>query len=176
MTGKFWVYERVIRPAYYGIYEVDPGRIEMYHLVDDRFQPLPANERGRYPIEGLGVELGIWQGDLPGPRPPLDALVGRRGQAPPDRPRAGRDRGRPGRRDAEADRAEREAAARPTSSPRSSGPWGSSRRPEASRSAQAIDRVTGSVPARPGAARRPARPDDDARRVGQAVQHGWRPG
>ncbi len=32
MTGKFWVYERVIRPAYYGIYEVNPGRIEMYHL------------------------------------------------------------------------------------------------------------------------------------------------
>jgi Uma2 family endonuclease len=60
--GKFWVYENVIRPAFYGIYEADPGRIEMYHHVNDHFEPLPANERGRHPIAGLGVELGIWRG------------------------------------------------------------------------------------------------------------------
>jgi Uma2 family endonuclease len=61
-TGKFWVYERVIRPAYYGIYEAAPGRIEMYQLVRNRFRPLPANAEGRYPLEELGVELGLWQG------------------------------------------------------------------------------------------------------------------
>jgi Uma2 family endonuclease len=60
--GKFWVYERVIRPAYYAIYEVDPGRVEVYQLIHGRFQPLAANARGHYPIETLGVELGIWQG------------------------------------------------------------------------------------------------------------------
>ena len=27
-----------------------------------KYQLLPANERGHYPIEPLGVELGIWQG------------------------------------------------------------------------------------------------------------------
>jgi Uma2 family endonuclease len=59
---KFWVYERAIRPLYYGIYEVDPGRVEMYQLVGTRFQLQPANERGRFPIPELGVELGIWQG------------------------------------------------------------------------------------------------------------------
>ncbi|HEX8199263.1 MAG TPA: Uma2 family endonuclease, partial [Isosphaeraceae bacterium] len=62
--GKFWVYENVIRPAYYGIYEVDPGRVEMYEHVAGKFQPQPANERGHYPIPQLGVELGIWQGSF----------------------------------------------------------------------------------------------------------------
>lgn len=31
-------------------------------LVNGRYQLMPANERGHYPIEPLGVELGIWQG------------------------------------------------------------------------------------------------------------------
>jgi Uma2 family endonuclease len=62
LEGKFWVYERAVRAGYYGIYEVDPGRIEMYHAVNGQFEPLPPNERGHYPIAPLGVELGIWQG------------------------------------------------------------------------------------------------------------------
>ncbi len=60
--GKFWIYEHVIRPAFYGIYEVDPGRVEMYHFIENRFELLPANERGHFPIQPLGVELGIWEG------------------------------------------------------------------------------------------------------------------
>src|SRR5262249_55549514 len=59
---KFWIYERRVRPAFYAIYEVDPGRVELYHLVEDHFEPVPANERGQYPIPQLGVELGIWEG------------------------------------------------------------------------------------------------------------------
>src|SRR5579884_3647783 len=62
--GKFWIYEHVIRPGFYGIYEVNPGRIEMYHYVEDRFELLPANERGHYPIRQLGVEVGIWPGQF----------------------------------------------------------------------------------------------------------------
>ena len=68
--GKFWAYETVIRPAFYGIYEVDPGLIEMYHYIENRFEPLSPNEHGRYPIAQLGVELGIWHGtyqDVPLP-------------------------------------------------------------------------------------------------------------
>jgi Uma2 family endonuclease len=60
--GKFWIYERRIRPAYYAIYEVDPGRVEVYQLVGRDFQLLAANERGHYPIASLGIELGIWEG------------------------------------------------------------------------------------------------------------------
>jgi len=60
--GKFWVYERRIRPAYYGIFLPEQDKIEMYHLVEDRFEQMPANTQGRYPIASLGVELGIWPG------------------------------------------------------------------------------------------------------------------
>ncbi|UBF29424.1 Uma2 family endonuclease [Kovacikia minuta CCNUW1] len=61
-TGKFWVYEQVIRPTFYGIYEVTQANVEVYHLLEGRYQPLPANERGHYPIAPMGVALGIWEG------------------------------------------------------------------------------------------------------------------
>jgi Uma2 family endonuclease len=61
-TGKFWVYERGMRADYYAIYEVDPGQVELYRLVNRRYQRVPANPHGRYPIDLLGVELGIWHG------------------------------------------------------------------------------------------------------------------
>ncbi|MBD1926060.1 Uma2 family endonuclease [Trichocoleus sp. FACHB-90] len=62
MTGKFWVYEQVIRPAFYGIYEVNKASVEVYHMIENRYELIAANERGHYPISPLGVELGIWQG------------------------------------------------------------------------------------------------------------------
>jgi Uma2 family endonuclease len=62
ITGKFWVYEQAIRVPFYGIYEVKKASVEMYQLVRGRYELLPANERGHYPIEAMGVELGIWQG------------------------------------------------------------------------------------------------------------------
>lgn len=60
--GKFWVYEQVMRIAYYGIYQITNGHLEVYHLVDGYYQQILANERGHYAIETLGVELGVWQG------------------------------------------------------------------------------------------------------------------
>ena len=60
--GKFWVYERIIRMPYYGIYEINNGKLEVYHLVDGFYQMQGANERGHYPIAPLGIELGLWQG------------------------------------------------------------------------------------------------------------------
>lgn len=62
LFGKFWVYEQVIRPAYYGIYEVKKSSIEVYHLVNNNYQLLSANSRGHFEIPEMGVELGIWQG------------------------------------------------------------------------------------------------------------------
>jgi hypothetical protein len=61
-TGKFWIYERTIQPAFYGVYDVHLGRLEWYHLVAGRLEPLGPNERGRHPVRQLGVELGVWQG------------------------------------------------------------------------------------------------------------------
>lgn len=60
--GKFWIYEQVIRPAFYGIYEVNRASIELYHLIEGQYQLMTTNERGHYAIAPLGVELGIWQG------------------------------------------------------------------------------------------------------------------
>ncbi len=60
--GKFWVYERIIRPAFYGIYEVTKSRLEVYRHVEDQFQLMSPNERGNYPIPPLGIEVGIWPG------------------------------------------------------------------------------------------------------------------
>lgn len=55
-------YENVIHPAFYGIYEVTKASVEVYNLIQNRYELVAANERGRYPIPQLGVELGIWQG------------------------------------------------------------------------------------------------------------------
>lgn len=38
------------------------SRVEVYHLIEDHYELVPANERGHYPINALGVELGIWSG------------------------------------------------------------------------------------------------------------------
>ena len=60
--GKFWIYENVIRPAYYGIYEVKKASVEVYQLVAGRYEKMSPNSREHYLIAPMGVELGIWQG------------------------------------------------------------------------------------------------------------------
>lgn len=60
--GKFWIYETVIRPAYYGIYEVEKASLEIFHHVGSRYQKMTPNEFGHYVIPELNVALGIWQG------------------------------------------------------------------------------------------------------------------
>ncbi|MEG4627960.1 Uma2 family endonuclease [Microcoleus sp. w1-18aA5] len=60
--GKFWVYEQVMRIPYYGIYEINSGRLEVYRLMEGYYQLLELNQRGHFPISSLGIELGLWQG------------------------------------------------------------------------------------------------------------------
>jgi Uma2 family endonuclease len=60
-AGKFWVYEQAIRIPFYAIYEVEKSSVEVYHLVDGKYEKMPANERGHFPIPPMGVELGIQQ-------------------------------------------------------------------------------------------------------------------
>ena len=64
--GKFWVYERIIRPAYYGIYEVAKANIDMYHLQGTQYVQMTPNLQGRYTIPEMQVELGLWQGHYQG--------------------------------------------------------------------------------------------------------------
>ncbi|MBD2090659.1 Uma2 family endonuclease [Microcoleus sp. FACHB-1515] len=60
--GKFWVYERIVRSPYYGIFFVNSGELEMYELVGGQYQRMVANDRGHYPILPMEVEIGVWQG------------------------------------------------------------------------------------------------------------------
>ena len=60
--GKFWVYERIIRIPYYGIFQVNTGTLEMYSLVRGSYQMMAPNDQGHYAIERLNVELGVWTG------------------------------------------------------------------------------------------------------------------
>ncbi len=60
--GKFWVYERIIHIAYYGIYEIKTGKLEVYNWVNGCYRLMQPNEQGRYLIEPLEVELGLWSG------------------------------------------------------------------------------------------------------------------
>lgn len=61
--GKFWVYEQAIRIPVYAIYEVQQASVEVYELIATRYQRVPPNQRGHYPIAPMGVELGIWEGE-----------------------------------------------------------------------------------------------------------------
>ncbi len=61
--GKFWVYEQIIGVPYYGIYEIQSGKLEVYHLFHGFYHQLEPNERGHYPIDFLPVELGLWRGN-----------------------------------------------------------------------------------------------------------------
>lgn len=60
--GKFWVYEKIIRIPYYGIYEIKNNKLEVYHNLDFSYHKLAPNDRGHYPIPLLDVELGLWHG------------------------------------------------------------------------------------------------------------------
>jgi len=60
--GKYWIYERIIRPACYGIYDVNREHLEMFQLVGAQFERMEPDKSGRYGIPQLNVELGIWRG------------------------------------------------------------------------------------------------------------------
>ncbi len=60
--GKFWVYEQAVRIPFYTIYEVRKASVEVYHLIDGKYEQIEPNERNHYSIPPLGVELGILYG------------------------------------------------------------------------------------------------------------------
>ncbi len=84
--GKFWIYEKAVQGLYYAIFVVATGELEVYRLVNGQYQELPPDPHGHYPVEPLGVALGLWHGfylnetapwlrwyDLQGNLMPLDA-------------------------------------------------------------------------------------------------------
>jgi Uma2 family endonuclease len=61
-AGKFWVYEQAIQIPFYAIYEVKKASVEVYQLIDGRYEQCLANDRGHYEIPAMNVALGIWRG------------------------------------------------------------------------------------------------------------------
>lgn len=60
--GNLWVYERVLRCPYYGIFAPNDARLELYVLGDGRYSPLEPNDSGRFPINRLNIQIGTWRG------------------------------------------------------------------------------------------------------------------
>ncbi|MBY0232764.1 MAG: Uma2 family endonuclease [Gemmataceae bacterium] len=65
-SGKFWVYERGIRAPWYVIFDAPRRLLEVYRLVDGRYERQEANPSGRYLVPPLLAELGIWEGTYRG--------------------------------------------------------------------------------------------------------------
>ncbi len=61
-AGKFWVYEQGIAIPFYAIYEVKKSSVEVYQLINGRYENCLPNGRGHYAIGPMNVELGIWLG------------------------------------------------------------------------------------------------------------------
>jgi Uma2 family endonuclease len=58
-AGKFWVYEQAIRIPFYVIFDAWRDSVEVYHLLDGRYVKMQPNDRGHYPVQPMGVEIGL---------------------------------------------------------------------------------------------------------------------
>ena len=65
-TGKFWVYERGIRAAYYAIYDPNTLSLDVFELARDRYHAMTPDTHGRFRIPGMGLTLGTWDGEYQG--------------------------------------------------------------------------------------------------------------
>ncbi|NET54874.1 MAG: Uma2 family endonuclease [Symploca sp. SIO2E6] len=60
--GKWFFYERVMKIPYYVIFKPEKAKLEVYHLDGQLYRKQKPDANGRYPIEGLNLYLGIWEG------------------------------------------------------------------------------------------------------------------
>jgi Uma2 family endonuclease len=60
--GKFWIYENAIGAGYYVIFDPRKHTLEVFAHDGEGYRVVAPNQAGRFLIEGLGLELGIWDG------------------------------------------------------------------------------------------------------------------
>ena len=58
-TGKFWVYERVLKIPYYAIYDGFRGTLDCFRLIDGKYVAMKADAQGRFDVPTLNVSLGL---------------------------------------------------------------------------------------------------------------------
>ena len=61
-TGKFWVYEQVLKVPFYAIFDGFDGSLACFLLEDGAYVPMEPDAHGRFAIPFLNVSLGIWEG------------------------------------------------------------------------------------------------------------------
>lgn len=61
--GKWYFYERLLQVPYYGIFEPQQGRLEVYQWEQGHYQRLLPNPQQHYWIEPLHLFLGVWSGE-----------------------------------------------------------------------------------------------------------------
>jgi Uma2 family endonuclease len=60
--GKWYFYEQILKVPTYVIFHPQLRVLEVYHLVDGKYQPAAPDEARRFWIESLGLCLGTWIG------------------------------------------------------------------------------------------------------------------
>jgi len=60
--GKWYFYEQILKVPVYGIFHPKTGDLDLYRLESGKYVKQPSTENNRYPIEELGLFLGVWQG------------------------------------------------------------------------------------------------------------------
>ena len=60
--GKFWIYERAIGAGYYVIFDSWRRTLEVFAQNGIGFHAVAPNSAGRFFLERLNLELGIWDG------------------------------------------------------------------------------------------------------------------
>jgi Uma2 family endonuclease len=60
--GKWYFYEQILRIPVYVIFHPQIAVLEVYFLVEGRYQKQSPDENGRFAIATLGLFLGVWMG------------------------------------------------------------------------------------------------------------------
>ena len=61
-VGKWFFYEQVIQVPTYVIFRGQTGNLEVYYLQNERYRRQDPDSNGRYPIPGIDLFLGLWEG------------------------------------------------------------------------------------------------------------------
>ena len=60
--GKWYFYERIIQVPLYGIFQPETKTLDLFRLVDGRYEPQVPDENSRFWIPEMTLFLGTWDG------------------------------------------------------------------------------------------------------------------
>ena len=64
-TGKFWVYERVLKIPHFAIYDGFKGTLDCFRLINGKYVAMKADAQGRFAVPTLNVSLGLRLSTIP---------------------------------------------------------------------------------------------------------------